>query len=70
MLQTILVRLRAGDIDEQFIEQIRFALWLDRDKTRACAQELLHAEKKYIARYAERTLRLGVSPFPKPDRNN
>lgn len=61
ILQTILSRFALGDIDEQFIEQLRFALWLDRDKTTAIANELLSSEKGYVKKYAQKVLKLGIS---------
>jgi len=65
MLETILKRFANGDIDEQFIEQLRFALWLNREKTLDKARELSLSEKDYIQRFAQKVLRLGVSCIQK-----
>ncbi|MFQ3231844.1 MAG: hypothetical protein ACI9DO_003239 [Reinekea sp.] len=61
MLHTILNRFSAGDIDEQFIEQLRFALWLNREQTTGVANGLLSCEKSYVQKYAKKVLRLGIS---------
>lgn len=41
ILSTILTRLGQGDIDEQFIEQLRFAKWLDEKRSVEVANEIL-----------------------------
>ncbi len=59
MVDTILLRFETGDIDEQFVDQLRFSLWLDKERTVANARLLLNSDKDYIVRYAKRLLNLG-----------
>jgi len=65
IVETILAKFGAGEIDEQFIEQLRFALWLNREKTQECARSQLTSKTEYIQRYAQKVLKLGVSHVPK-----
>lgn len=65
ILNTILSRFKEGDIDEQFIEQLRFARWLNKDETINLANSLLDSEKDYIARYAVKVLNMGESKVAK-----
>src|SRR6218665_2772057 len=44
-VDSILNKLQQGDIDEQFIDQLRLCHHLNRDKTRAVASSLLETEK-------------------------
>ncbi|MBN1007816.1 hypothetical protein [Amphritea pacifica] len=50
IVETILFRLSNGDIDEQFIEQLKLCVWLNREVTTKRAKELLSSEKSYIRR--------------------
>ncbi len=67
ILNTILTRLEQGDIDEQFVEQLRFAKWLDSERFIEVANEILQDvnQPKYVIRYAEKLLKFGASPIPK-----
>ncbi len=59
IVDTVLQRFENGDIDEQFIEQLRFSLWLSRDRTIEFGARMLGSEKEYIVRYAKKLLNLG-----------
>ncbi|MDF2447202.1 MAG: hypothetical protein K0S46_2438 [Moraxellaceae bacterium] len=62
VVEGILKKLREGDIDEQFMDQLRLCHHLSPERTRAVATELLGAEKEYIRRYAGRVLRINARP--------
>lgn len=59
LLDAILDKLRRGDIDEQFIDQLRLCRHLDPARTAKVARSLLDSEKEYVRRFAARTLQLG-----------
>lgn len=59
LVEAILDKLRQGDIDEQFMDQLRLCRHLDPDKTREAASSLLEADKEHVRRYAKRALQLG-----------
>ena len=67
IVNTILNRLQLGDIDEQFAEQLRFAKWLDEERTVTIANEVLQDtnEPNYVSRYAKKVLNFGASSIAK-----
>jgi len=65
VLNSVLSKLETGDIDQQFIDQIRCALFINRDKVRRKAELLLNSPKDLIKKYAQITLSLGVSSLQK-----
>jgi len=58
ILTSILGKLSNGEIDEQFIEQLRYALFLDTHKTITCANQNLTSNKSYVVRYAQKVLEI------------
>ena len=56
LTDSILNKFAAGDIDEQFIDQLRLCYFINPDTTKAKATELLNSSKEYIQRYAKKVL--------------
>ncbi len=67
ILSTILTRLEQGDIDEQFVEQLRFAKWLDSERSIEVANKILQDvnQPNYVICYAKKLLNFGASSIPK-----
>jgi len=62
LTSAILQKLADGDIDEQFTDQLRLAVHLDRKTTQQQAAALLvESQKDYVRRYAAKALRMGRS---------
>lgn len=58
ILTSILGKLSNGEIDEQFMEQLRYALFLDAHKTITCASQNLTSNKSYVVRYAQKIIEI------------
>lgn len=52
VVNAVLARLRAGEIPQQFRDQLRLALRLDPDAARAAAREAAADEREYVRRFA------------------
>ncbi|MEO0574350.1 MAG: hypothetical protein AAF004_02720 [Pseudomonadota bacterium] len=49
----ILTRLKTGDFAEQFKDQLKLSLFLDRKKTLSAGEIALNSDKDYVRRYAQ-----------------
>lgn len=56
LTESIFNKFEIGNIDEQFINQLRLCYYINPDATKAKATELLNSPKEYLQRYAKRVL--------------
>lgn len=53
LTDVILTRLKTGDFAEQFKDQLKLSLFLDRKKTLSAGEIALNSDKDYVRRYAQ-----------------